>query len=297
MVMHITMTNMHQADVFFSIKRDGLTLDLSVAYLDDLLLHEETVEPAVEELSRRIVRDGVVKHPIIADTTTLVVLDGMHRVEAARRAGLDKIVVCRVDYTNPEVKVFRWFRVMRGPEEFIGKALPSSEFSRVRREEGMLMLDRREVASAVFTRDAAYVSRHSASTSVASSKVARDIERGLASIGFDVSYESESDALSLLDSGAASLVVAHQPVNKWDVLKAALSGELFAHKSTRHVVPARPLFVNVPLDLLSPSTSMEDAVSALAERFEGASYSVLPPGSKVGSRKYQEVVYVFGELR
>lgn len=54
---------------------------MTIAFLpiDDLKPHEKGSPVYLELLKREILKDGMLKYPIIADGKTHVILDGMHR--------------------------------------------------------------------------------------------------------------------------------------------------------------------------------------------------------------------------
>jgi len=59
-------------------------------------------------LKQEILKDGMLKYPIIADEKTHVILDGMHRWLALKSLGYTLIPVILVDaFHNPEVRVGR----------------------------------------------------------------------------------------------------------------------------------------------------------------------------------------------
>jgi len=62
----------------------------------------------VLEVLEWILRDGFIRYPILADSKTMVILDGHHRVEAARMLGLKLIPALLVDYDDECVSVSSW---------------------------------------------------------------------------------------------------------------------------------------------------------------------------------------------
>jgi L-serine kinase (ADP) len=74
----------------------------------DLLAHEQVVEPRVQELVKLLQREKVVRLAIVADQATLVVLDGHHRLEALRRLGCKRVPAMLVDYQAPDIRVGTW---------------------------------------------------------------------------------------------------------------------------------------------------------------------------------------------
>ena len=75
----------------------------------DLLRPHEKGSPLYLELLRReILRDGVLRYPIVADEKTRVILDGMHRWLALKSIGYKSIPVLLVDvFQKPAIRVGR----------------------------------------------------------------------------------------------------------------------------------------------------------------------------------------------
>jgi ParB-like chromosome segregation protein Spo0J len=70
--------------------------------------HEDVVEGRVRELADQILLDGFIRYPILVDSKTLVVLDGHHRLVAAKLLGLRFIPAILVDYDGDCVSVSSW---------------------------------------------------------------------------------------------------------------------------------------------------------------------------------------------
>jgi len=76
--------------------------------IDELKPHEEGSPLYLELLRQEILRDGILKYPIIADEKTHVILDGMHRWLALKSLGYMLIPVILVDaFQNPKIRVGR----------------------------------------------------------------------------------------------------------------------------------------------------------------------------------------------
>jgi ParB-like chromosome segregation protein Spo0J len=70
--------------------------------------HEDVVEGRVRGLADQILLDRFIRYPILVDSRTLVVLDGHHRLAAAKLLGLRFIPVILVDYNGDCVSVTSW---------------------------------------------------------------------------------------------------------------------------------------------------------------------------------------------
>jgi hypothetical protein len=76
--------------------------------IEKLKPHEKGSPLYLEMLKKEILRDGVLKHPIVADEKTNVILDGMHRWLALKSLGYTQIPVLLVDaFQNPQIRIGR----------------------------------------------------------------------------------------------------------------------------------------------------------------------------------------------
>lgn len=73
-----------------------------------LRLHEETCREYVLELYDKIVRDGVLKKPLLVEDRHYIVLDGHHRYAVLKMIGAKLAPVLLVDYYSPIVEVYSW---------------------------------------------------------------------------------------------------------------------------------------------------------------------------------------------
>ena len=277
----------------FRIQHPKLTLKLSLEPVDRLHIHEEVIESALRRLVEEIRADRVVKHPVIVDEKTMVVLDGMHRVAALKELGCRLIPACLVDYDNPNILVSSWCRGIAGEDlgravrliEGLGLEVVSRPF-----EEAVGMLGGEGVVAVV-------VSNHGCLTVHGDVGDVKDVydevkrmESALRSGGYRVEYLTEEDALRMARSGRLLASIVPPKVSKEAVRRVALRGEVFAHKTTRHVIPARPMFLNVPLDWLR--MGYEEANRLLYRNLSGRRVRRLPGGT-VLDRRYEEELYVF----
>jgi hypothetical protein len=83
--------------------------NVTIAFLpiDDLKPHEKGSPLYLELLKREILKDGMLKYPIIADGKTHVILDGMHRWLALKSLGYASVPVMLVDTLQSEIHVGR----------------------------------------------------------------------------------------------------------------------------------------------------------------------------------------------
>jgi hypothetical protein len=76
--------------------------------IDELRPHEKGSPVYLELLRREVLREGVLRYPIVADEKTCVILDGMHRWLALKSIGYKAIPVLQVDvFQKPAIRVGR----------------------------------------------------------------------------------------------------------------------------------------------------------------------------------------------
>ena len=274
-----------------------MTFQIKLVELGKLHIHEEIIPELLGSMVDEIKSNGMLRHPIITDMNTLVVLDGMHRVAALKKIKCRYVPACLVDYDSPKVKVGCWYRTISG------KASTNALLDLIRQlkikldkastaEAKCALDDRKAVAAILSKKDCHTISAKASGIREAYAWVGR-IEKTFANSGLNVSYETERDAEENVKSGQAIAAVMTPRATKSEVLEAALSEKVFAHKTTRHMVPMRPMGVNVPLKWLDGSESLDECNHMLVEHIKKRGLERLPSGSTFERRRYDEELLVF----
>lgn len=279
----------------------GKRLNLNIAIVEASLLHmhEEIIPALLDELARSIELDGRVKNPIIVDETSLVVLDGVHRVAALQKLGINRVPACLVDYSNPAIQVLSWYRSV------IGAQNPSEVTARVKSAGCVLkqtdVFNRKVIGfsptvAILKFRDQTFLVNCLFTHLSETYDIIGRIEERLKAAGFSVRYETEQDALENLEENRVDAVLCTPKISKEEIVESALSGRVYEWKATRHVIPSRPLNVNVPLSLLKDKNrSLPEANDELKRLLQSRRLKGLPSGSIVDGRRYEEELYVFEE--
>lgn len=287
---------MSNLPVAYSITHEGLRLDIALVETKNLYLHEETIPARLENLKRRIERDGIQSAPILVDRNTLVVLDGMHRTAVMTYLNCRFTCVCLLDYFDPSINVQRWCRVIPGPfseknaKEFLDSVdLTMEPFEIVESpdEDGGLLI--------VF-RNTAYKLVSDSNDLIDLFKRSYQLELNLEEYGYEIKHCTESQAVDLMSSGYEATLYIPK-VEKQDVVDIATNNQVFTPKATRHRLPARPLSIDVPLSLLrNTEISLEEANAQLAEHLNKKTLTRYDQGAEWMGRTYDEVLYIFSDL-
>ena len=281
----------------FTINTDKLDLKIAIVDIADVHIHEETIPEVVQELAADLLRSRVLRHPVIVDEKTIVVLDGMHRVASLRQTGCARIPVCLVDYDNPSIRVGTWYRTLNGgddrslTEELARWNIETADSSI---QEAMNHLEAKRAAGFIAAKRRCLVIESQGGDVRQNFQLVACVEQIARELGFKIGYETETDAFAKLRNETAQVILGPPPVTKQDVRKFGLRGDLFPHKATRHVIPARPLGIDVPISVLQTrGLSLQQANRQLIEALRKRTLEKLEPGSIIENRRYEEQVFLF----
>ena len=263
--------------------------------IEELKPHEEVIEALVAKLTREIREDGIVRDPLIVDQKDDVILDGMHRFNSLKRLECRFAPCCLLDYMNPQITVGSWFRVftVEGTNSVAQEILSTMNL-----DYSVNQLDKTgfafQPATLIVTKDGnGFFMRHSIDIPE-HCRIATNIEKQMVKSGHKVTYLSESLAIQWLESDRANFMVVLPAFTKDAIRKFGSEGLLLPHKVTRHVIPSRPMEIDVPLSLLTDrNISLQEADEKLDELLAGRKMERIPPGSVIDGRRYDEELIVF----
>ncbi|UCE57265.1 MAG: ParB N-terminal domain-containing protein [Candidatus Bathyarchaeota archaeon] len=280
----------------FPIIHPKIKLEIKLEKVENLHIHEEVIPRILHKLTEDIRADNLFKHPVIVDSKTLVVLDGMHRVAATKNLGCRFIPVCLVEYDNPHIKVGCWCRVINHSSNLKKLVRSIRETGYVveecQGEKARKLVNERKAIAAIMASSKCFAVYGPQKNIREIYEAIKQIELKLGSHGYSISYDTESDAQKKVSSGNTLSMLMAPSVSKKDVVEVALKSEVFAHKTTRHVIPVRPLFVNVPLEMLKGTLTLKKVNEILVENLTKKQITRLPPGQII-DRRYEEELYVF----
>jgi hypothetical protein len=270
-------------------------MEIVLVELEGLNLHEEVDPGVLRRLLHEIEDDEALWCPVIVDKESMVVLDGTHRVNALRILGCKYVCVYFVDYSDPEIGVERWFRAI--PEH-----LPKERVEEVAKGLGMVLipLDPSGVEGVSYPvlrlRDGSSFALAPRPDSMHCFDTLHSFERRLEATGYGINYYAETDASEKLTRSAVSAVLQPPALEKEQVVSSAVKGHVLPCKATRHVIPGRPVGVDVPLMLLkNHEINLEEANARLAALIERKTTENMPPGTLWRGRIYNEYTFIFAD--
>ncbi|RLE64402.1 MAG: hypothetical protein DRJ47_07810 [Thermoprotei archaeon] len=275
---------------------------LDVVEISKLSLHEETVSSALRRLVSLFKKSRFLAHPVIVDQNSLVVLDGMHRVTALKELGYKYIVAALVDYLHPSIKVYNWYRTFTSlgkSGETIYLRLKATfrdvEYHdpKVDREYIVNGVKNGEYSLGLLFADGSSITVDSSGSIINDYRLVSLFDHLIQDLGASIGYYAEEEALEALHKGSVEAVEVTPPLKKKDIIDVAVSGKVFPPKTTRHVIPVRPLYINYPLKYLKNSVSRDVARKILGKMLSSRLIVKIKGQVKIDRFYEEDYLYVF----
>lgn len=246
--------------------RDSSELpDLQMLPTSQLVTHEDSDPRRVEKLAQRLRQEGRLKNPPIVTpipgTNHYVVLDGANRTNALIHLGAPHIVAQIVSYGDPGVELDTWYHVVAGIAlDDFEEALTSVtglELCETGLQEAREALSTNQAAAYIVCQDGVRVVCNSEGFIPRDLRLLKDIVdsyRGRADI-----YRASNDIWEIQVPYYPNItaLVIFPRLTPSDILTAAREGHKVPSGITRHIIAARALNINIPLDILDADWSLE----------------------------------------
>jgi hypothetical protein len=218
----------------------------------------------------------------------------MHRYNSLKLLKTRFAPCCIVNYDDPQIKVGAWFRLFTVEEtETLADSLLKEnllDYSRGRIELSHPSLNPQNL---ILTRTSEF-STPEPMDLIQRARTAVNFERAMVKLGHRVTYLAENIALEKLQSNEMNFIITLPIFTKQQIREFGVTGRLLPHKVTRHVMPSRPLGIDIPVQMLTdPTTSLEEANRKLGDLLSQKHIDRKPPGSVVDGRRYEEELLVF----
>lgn len=273
----------------FQIPRAKIPIRLALRSINELQPHEETVPSDLERLVALLRREPLLRHPLMADGSTGLVLDGTHRLAALTKLGCLLAPCANVNYQDKRIMVDKWFRQIEGEtlenfDQRLAAMHPQRQENSRRAEECLstrtcyAVLENHHFSMTFPTRE---------TDSIVLARACFEIEKIARNGGLRITYEDLKSIPSF-----NGFLLSTIGLTKKEILRASSQHRVYPPKTTRHVIPSRPLGVGVPLEWLK-ADDRKEAQQKFLKHLESKRLTRKPEGSWVGSRRYQEETFVF----
>ncbi|HMA38227.1 MAG TPA: ParB N-terminal domain-containing protein [Chloroflexia bacterium] len=279
--------------------------DLRIVPLAEIVPHEQADPRRVARLSRRIAADNLLKNPVIVTpipgSSRYMVMDGANRTAALGQVGARDVLAQIVHYDQPGVQLTTWHHLITGlpPNALLEAiaALPGLALAAGTPQEARAALAARQAVA--YLVHPPHDDRAVAVYLLTAPQCDARTETGLLLEIVDLYKGKPETAIHRVGSDDIaeyldhyddiSALIVFPPYQPSEILELARDGLRVPTGITRHIIPARALRVNVPLDVLrDPHTSLAEKNAWWHDHVKGklADNEI---------RFYQESTYLFDE--
>lgn len=287
----------------FSIDTGSLELKLQVVPVESLVLHEEVLPHVVDGLKMEFMNWANLQNPVIVDENHIV-LDGNHRTTVFKELHFKYMPVCSIDYFSEAVRLRYWFRRLeRIPDLHLIEEVVRSMGGDVVRlaDKGMLKshLRRHHLCCGIQQGGCFAAVRFPealVNDAVGAYAMVEEMQARLVRRGGRLSYvpcQCVIDGVEDAGRMEEDVAVWTPQITKEMVVDAAKRNKAFAPKATRHLIPARPLNVNVPVRWFRENLPLDDIDRRFGEFLRKKGIRRFGPGQVIGGRYYEEELFVF----
>jgi len=287
----------------FTIQSESLRLDLEILPVASVFAHERLLASIADRLTLEFRSTVFLENPVIVDQNSIV-LDGNHRVHVFRKLQFKYIAVCRIDYMREEARLRYWFRLLanvksmdllkRISEEFRGRfeyVRGKAALERIMAENftccgvqhgevfGVLVFDREVADDAVSAYDLLEKLQN------------RLVDEGIGVEYIPCQYAHKGEFCQCLTD--EQVILWTPQITKEMVVEAAKQERLFAPKTTRHLISARPVHINIPTSWLREEAPLEVINQRFMEHLRAKEIRRLGLGQVINGRYYEEEIFVF----
>ena len=286
----------------YCIETTSITLQLEIMPVSCLLPHEEIIPPLAQHLMVEFKGRVNLKNPIIIDENHIV-LDGNHRAYAFQKLKFKHIPVCKIDYFCQTVELRYWFRVLENCGDMsliepiireIGGQLAKVPNPAALKEE----IDNNELSCGIQMGNICASVRFDetvAKDAVSVYLLLKKMQTKLAKqsrVRF-VPCQQVCECRWQDEFKPEDLIIWTPKISKETVVNAAKEKKRFAPKTTRHLIPARPLNVNIPVGWFRENLTLEEINARFLDLLEGKGVKRFGPGQVIDGRYYGEELFVF----
>lgn len=287
------------------LKVEKIFKSIKIVPLNNILVHEQTVKKWARHLAYYMADTGIQKNPIVVCKINkkYIVLDGMHRVEAMKFLKCRDIMVYIVDYFNDNVELHNWYAIAFGKIK-IEKLIKEVNNNKYKNELDITKLKKRlNLNELIKTRKILVALRDkeeniyiispkkeidsNAYINITTSLI-ETIESAIDAMECRLVYVPDTTGENDFKISSGSILIYRPLYKKEEIINWTLAGNTFPRKSTRHIIPGRPLRVDINITLLKENIDLKTKNKLLKAHLLWCFES-----NKM--RFYPEPVYVFSD--
>jgi len=287
----------------FYLESKKLTLKLEIVPVSSLMPHENIIPHKVKELMIEFKNWASLQCPIIVDENNIV-LDGNHRAHVFKLLNFKYIPVCKLDYFNDQVELRYWFRLFKKSKNIglLKETITSLGGQCVLVEDLKILkkkLEKKILCWGVvenqhlFSVDFPEKIVFDAVSAYENLQKVQDIllKNGLSMEYIPCQYTGKESLCFEIEKDQK--IIFTPQITKKMIVKATKKGQVFSPKTTRHLIPSRPININVPSFWFHEDISLEVINDRFNRLLKNRNVQRFGPGQVIDGRYYEEELFVF----
>ena len=285
------------------INTGSLELKLEVVPVQSLLQHEATLPHIVNKLILEFKNLAKLQNPIIIDENDIL-LDGNHRAFVFKKLHFKYISVCKINYFNKNVKLRYWYRLLKNIKsvDLLKKIIEDMDgsFTQVIDKKTLKKTLENNSLNCGIQQGNYYASisfnKDIVNDAVSAYDFLEKIQNKLIKEGIKLKYIPDQyvHERKFYDELKDDEVVIWTPqITKEMVVDAVKKGKIFAPRATRHLIPSRPINVNVPSYWFKENISLEEINKRFSKFLESKHIKRFGPGQIIDGRYYGEELFIY----
>jgi len=285
------------------INTGSLELKLEVVPVESLLQYEATLPHIVDKLVLEFTNLAKLQNPIIIDENDIL-LDGNHRAFVFKKLHFKYISVCKINYFNKNVKLRYWYRLLKNIKnvDLLKKIIEdmNGSVTQVTDKKTLTKVMENNSLNCGIQQGDYYASisfnKDIVNDAVSAYDFLEEIQNKLIKEGIKLKYIPDQYVYErkFYDELKDDEVVIWTPqITKEMVVDAVKKGKIFAPKATRHLIPSRPINVNVPSYWFKENISSEEINKRFSKFLESKHIKRFGPGQIIDGRYYGEELFIY----
>ncbi|MBW1674895.1 MAG: hypothetical protein JRJ45_14920 [Deltaproteobacteria bacterium] len=278
-------------------------MKLEVVPVESLLPHEATLPHIVNKLLLEFTNRAKLQNPIIIDENNIL-LDGNHRAFVFKKLHFKYISVCKINYFNKNVKLRYWYRLLKNIKsvDLLKRIIEdmNGTVTQVTDKKTLKKVLENNSLDYGIQQDDFYATINFPEESVNDAVSAYDylekVQSRLRKKGVTFKYIPDQyvHERKFYDEVKNDEVVIWTPhITKEMVVDAAKKGKIFSPRTTRHLIPSRPIHVNIPSYWFKENISLEEINKRFATFLAKKHIKRFGPGQVIAGRYYGEELFIY----
>ncbi|MEM5782422.1 MAG: ParB N-terminal domain-containing protein [Candidatus Aenigmatarchaeota archaeon] len=262
--------------------------------IEKLILHEMDDPERTKRIEMKIRADGFLKNPVMVgkirhNGNKLLLLDGVHRINALKRLGCRDVLAQVIDYKSKDVKVFTWNHLIKGFDmQDILNSIGNTTVEKIDRKKAEVLLKKKKIVGYFLLKNEDVFMIKCDDDLITRTLKLKDIVDTYKG-SWEIYRITRSEISFFLREGNDSTAILFiPPYNKREIVELAFKEIKLPAGVTRHIIPNRVLGLNIDLALLKVDISIKTKNKILKEIIKERI-------ANKRTRFYPESVFVFDE--